>query len=158
MEDKVLYKWRALDRPNKKWSRDYYSTVMVFAFLISVIFYFIEGFVLAMLVWSVVFMMWSLNRLPTQEVDYEITARGIKSGKAFYPWGDMGNYYMEEKWGTAMLRIGIFKFPWQLIFVIPVDEKDKINKIMSGYLEYEVPKETWTDRVIKWLEKKLPID
>ena len=80
MEEKVLFEWRAMDRPNKTWSKDFYSTVIVLAFLVSVILFFIEGLLPVILVWAVVFMMWSMNRLPAKETSYALTNWGLRAG------------------------------------------------------------------------------
>ena len=154
----MLFQWKALDRPNKIWSKDFYSTVIVLAFLVSVILFFIEGILPVIVVWAVVFMMWSMNRLPPQETEYSITNWGITTKDGTYRWEEMNIFWFEEKWSNRLLRISTNRLPWQLILVIKRDDEDKLKQILTQYVAYEVPKSTWSDRVVKWLGDKIPLE
>lgn len=154
----MLFEWRALDRPNKTWSKDFYSTVIVLAFLVSVIMFFIEGILPVIVVWAIVFMMWSMNRLPAQETDYSITNWGIRTKDGTYRWEEMNNFWFEDKWGSRILRVSINRLPWQLILVIDDKDEEKIKKMVLEYVVYEVPKPTWSDKAVKWLGDKIPLE
>lgn len=158
MEEKVLFEWKAMDKPHKVWSKDFYSTVIVLAFLVSVILFFIEGLLPVIVVWAVVFMMWSMNRMPPQETEYAITTWGIRSKDGTYRWEEMNTYWFEDKWGSRLLRVLTAKFPWQLIMVVNKKDEGALNKVLADFVAYEVPKPTWTDRVIKWFGEKVPLE
>ncbi|HEX9008160.1 MAG TPA: hypothetical protein VF837_02790 [Patescibacteria group bacterium] len=158
MEEKVLFQWQAMDRPNKTWSKDFYSTVIVLAFLVSVILFFIEGLLPVILVWAVVFMMWSMNRLPAKEVEYALTSWGIRTNEGTYRWEEMNYFWFEDKWGSRLLRVSINKIPWQIIFVVNKKDEDEIKKIMIQYVAFQVPKPSWSDNVVKWLGEKIPLE
>lgn len=158
MEEKVLFEWKALDRPNKIWSKDFYSTVIVLAFLVSVIMFFIEGILPVIVVWAIVFMMWSMNRLPSQETDYAITNWGIRTKDGTFRWEEMNIFWFEEKWGSYLLRISMNRLPWQLILVVDKKDEREIKGIVTQFVAYEVPKSTWSDRVVKWIGDKIPLE
>ena len=129
-----------MDRPNKTWSKDFYSTVIVLAFLVSVILFFIEGLLPVILVWAVVFMMWSMNRLPAKETSYALTNWGLRAVDGTYRWEEMNYFWFEDRWGSRILRISINKLPWQLIVVVNKEGEADIKKIMVDYVIFQVPK------------------
>ena len=158
MEEKVLLEWKALNRPNKEWSKDFYSTVIVLAFLVSVILFFIEGILPVLVVWAVVFMMWSMNRLPSQQTTYAITTWGIKMDGSMTRWEEMSHFWLESRWGSRILRVATFKVPWQLVFVINEEDEKKMREILADYVPYNEPVPGLMDKMVKWLGEKMPLE
>jgi len=158
MEEKVLMQWKEMDRPNKEWSKDFYSTVIVLAFLISVILFLIDGFMPVFAVWAVVFVMWAINKTPAQETTYAITESGLREGQSTIRYQEIRNYWIEERWGNQLLRVATFRPPWQSVFVIQKGDEQKIRQILDNYVVYDVPKPGWGDRVLKWLGDKIPLE
>ncbi len=157
-EEKVLHTWKSVERPFKKWNKEFYSTVMVFAVLVSIIFFFIEGFMLVLVVWAVVFMAWAISRTEPGIREHKITDKGIRTGGTLYRWDTMLVYWLEEKWDKKLLRVLLSKFPGQLVLVYDQKEEKKIREIMSKFLALEKPEATWTDRVVKWFGEKVPLE
>ena len=75
LSEKVLLEFEAYDRPHKVWTKEFYSSVIVIAFLVSVILYFIEGLMPVAVIWALVFMLWAMARtepkiIKTEIIDY----------------------------------------------------------------------------------------
>lgn len=157
-EEKVLYSWKSVERPFKKWNKEIYSTVMVFAVLVSIIFFFIEGLMLVFVVWAVVFMAWAISKTEPGIREHKITDKGIRTGGTLYRWEMMLVYWLEEKWDKKLLRVLLRKFPGQLVLVYDKGEEKKIREVMSRFLTLEKPEDTWTDRVVKWFGEKMPLE
>lgn len=158
MEEKVLFEWKAMDRPHKIWSKDFYSTVIVLAFLVSVVMFFIEGLLPVLVVWALVFFLWSSNRVEPKQTEYQITNWGLRTKEGSYRWEEMNLFWFEERWGSTLLRIYTSRLPWQLIIVIDKKFEAEIKKIMMQYVAFEVPRQTALDRGLKWLGEKLPLE
>ncbi len=158
MEEKVLFEWSAMDRPHKVWSKDFYSTVIVMAFLISVILFFIEGLLPVMVVWAVVFMMWSMNKVQPQKTDYAITTWGLRMKEGAYRFEEMNLFWFEDRWGSRLLRIYVTRMPWQLVIVINKEDEEEIRKLLVRSVAYEVPTPSMMDKAVKWLGEKMPLE
>ena len=157
-EEKVLYTWKSVERPFKKWGKEFYSTVIVLAVLVSIIFFFIEGLMPVLVIWAVVFMAWAISKTEPGIREHRITSKGIRTGGALYRWEIMLVYWLEEKWDKKLLRILLSKFPGQLVLVYDQKEEKKIRNVMSRFLQLEKPEDTWTDRVVKWFGEKVPLE
>lgn len=158
-EEQQYMVWKADARVFKKRGKDFYSTVVVLAILISVILYFIEGLMPVLLVWSVVFVIWVTSKTPPNEVTHKITSWGIRTDDELYRYEEMTYFWFEEKWGKQMVRVLLKRFvPGQLMMVIDNDDVEKVKRLLSQYLVLQKPKATWTDRAVKWLSEKIPLD
>ena len=157
-DEKVLHTWKSVERPHKKWSKEIYSTVIVLAVLVSIVFFFIEGFMLVLLIWAVVFMAWAISKTEPVIREHKITDKGIRTGGSLYRWEIMRIFWLEKKWDKKLLRVLLSKFPGQLVIVYDQEEEKKIREVMSKFLPLEKPEATWTDRLVKWFGEKLPLE
>jgi len=158
MEENVVFEWKAMDRPHKVWSRDFYSTVIVLAFLVSIIMFFIEGLLPVLVVWAVVFAMWQMNKVTPKEETYTVTTWGIRTKERTYRWEEMSVFWFEDKWGSRLLRILMNRFPWQLILVVNKEDEEKLKKLLVESVAFEEPRKTWMDKIAKWFGDKLPLE
>jgi len=158
LSEKVLLEFEAYDRPHKVWTKEFYSSVIVIAFLVSVILYFIEGFMPVVVIWALVFMLWAMARTEPKMTKTAVTNWGLKSFEKTYRFEEMTNYWFETKWGTRLMRINLNGIPWHLVVVIDSKKEDEIKKIMAERVVYLEPEKTWLDRAIKWMGEKLPLE
>lgn len=157
-EEKVLFTWKSVERPHKKWNKEFYSTVIVLAVLVSIIFFFIEGVMPVLVIWAVVFMAWAMSKTEPNVREHKITDKGIRTGETLYRWEIMSIYWFEKKWDKKLLRVLLNKFPGQLVLVYDHKQEKKIREVMSKFLAFEKPEATWTDRAVKWFGEKVPLE
>jgi hypothetical protein len=157
-EEKILYSWKSVERPHKRWGKEFYSTVIVLAVLVSIVFFFIEGVMPVLVIWAVVFMGWAMSKTEPGMVGHEITSRGIRTGGKLYRWEIMRVYWFEDKWDKKLLKVLLSKFPGQLVLVYGKSEEKKVREAMGGFLPLEKPEDTWADRAVKWFTKKVPLE
>lgn len=157
-EEKVLFSWIADDRPFEKKGKEFFSTVVVLALLISIILYFIEGVMPVLVVWAIVFMVWAVYRTEPGKVKNSLTNRGLVTGSNFYDWGVMESFWFEGRGGQRLLRVLLNKFPGQIIVVCSKEEESKIEGLMKTYVRKSKPKDGWSDRAVKWMKKKMPLE
>ncbi len=158
MEEKIVFEWDSYERPHKKWTKEFYSSVIVMAFLASVIFFFIEGVMPVLVIWAMVFMLWAMSRTEPRMERYAISSWGLKTKERTYRFEEMNNFWFETKWGGRLMRINLEKAPWHLVIVINSEEEDTIRKLMLQNVVYQEPQITWVDRLVKWLGNKIPLE
>lgn len=157
-EEKILFEWISFERPQKKWSREFYSSVIVMAFLASIILYFIEGVMPVLVIWALVFMLWAMSRTEPRQEKYALSSWGFKTIDRTYRYEAMNQFWFETKWGGRLLRINLAGAPWHLVIVINPEDEDKIRKIMLESVTLQAPPITWIDRLAKWLGDKVPLE
>ena len=84
LTEKIIFEWESYERPHKVWTKEFYSSVIVIAFLVSVILFFIEGVMPVFVVWALVFMMWAMSRTEPLVTKNTMTTWGIRSVNNFY--------------------------------------------------------------------------
>lgn len=157
-DEKILYSWKSVERPFKKWSKELYSTIIVLAVLVSIIFFFIEGMMPVLVIWAIVFMAWVMSRTEPGVLEHQITDKGIRTGGGLYRWEWMRIYWFEERWGRRLLRVLLSRFPGQLVLVFDKTEEKKIREVMGKFLILEKPEATWVEKIVKWFEDKVPLE
>ena len=158
LSEKVLLEFEAYDRPHKVWTKEFYSSVIVIAFLVSVILYFIEGLMPVAVIWALVFMLWAMARTEPKMIKTEITSWGLKASEKTYRYEEMANFWFETKWGTRLMRINLSRMPWHLVVVIDSKKEEEIKKVMVESVDYSEPEVTWMDRAVKWMGNKMPLE
>lgn len=157
-EETILFDWDSYERPHKKWSKEFYSSVIVMAFLASIILYFIEGLMPVMVIWAMVFMLWAMSSTEPRLEKYAISTWGLKTKERTYRFEEMNNFWFETKWGDRLMRINLARVPWHLVIVINSEMEDKIRKLMLQNVVYQEPPVTAIDRLVKWLGDKIPLE
>jgi hypothetical protein len=157
-EEAIFFEWESYERPQKKWTKEFYSSVIVMAFLASVIFYFIEGIMPVLVIWAMVFMLWAMSRTEPRMEKYAISSWGLKTKERTYRFEEMNNFWFESKWGGRLMRINLIGAPWHLVIVISAETEDKIRKLMLKNVTFQEPAVTAIDRMVKWLGDKVPLE
>lgn len=158
LEERVLLEWKAFERPHKVWSREFFSSVVVIAFLVSVIFFFIEGIMPVFVIWALVFMTWAMNKTEPRMVTNTLSNWGLKTPGRTYAYNQMTNFWIESKWGGRLLRINVEGAPWHMVLVIDPEKESEIRSLMLKSVVYKEPNVTWVDKAIKWVGEKLPLE
>ncbi len=157
-EELVLIEWSAFERPQKKWSKEFYSSVIVMAFLASVIFYFIEGIMPVLVILAMLFMVWAMSRTEPRTERYAISSWGLKTQERTYRFDDMTSFWFETKWGARLMRINLAGVPWHIVILIDLEKENSIKKIMTERIIYQEPVVTWLDKLVKWMGDKVPLE
>lgn len=157
-EEVILLEWTSYERPQKKWSKEFYSSVLVMAFLASVILYFIEGIMPVLVIGAMVFMLWAMSRTEPRLEKYALSTWGLKTKERTYRFENMSQFWLESKWGGRLMRINLIGAPWHLVIVVNSESEGKLKKLMLQYVAYQEPPITWSDRLVKWFGDKVPLE
>lgn len=158
-EEKVLLEWNASSRPYKKRDREFYTTIAVIVFLVSLILFFAGQFLFIAVVVSVAFVAYVLNTVPPESVHNSITTFGIHTGDSIFYWEELGRFWFTEAYKTKLLHVETARaFPGVVILLLEGVDEETVKRIMTKYTVFEKPKATWLDNSAKWLQEKFPLE
>ena len=159
LDERILLNWQSPERLYKARSKEFYSTIVVLAVLMSVIMFFIEGVMPVFVIWAFVFVVWVTSKTPPAEAEHQLTSWGVRTGNKLYRFNQMVIFWIEEKWGKSVLRILLTGFPGQLILLINKADEERIKKTLSdNRVTMQKPEPSWTANAVKWLSEKIPLD
>lgn len=158
LEERVLLEWSAYERPHKVWSKEFFSSIIVIAFLVSVIFYFIEGLMPVFVIWALVFMGWTMSKTEPGRVTHLLTNWGLNiSGKTLV-YSSITNFWIESRWGSRLLRINTETAPWHMVLVLDPEIESRLREELVKRVVYSEPVPTWVDKAIQWVGQKMPLE
>ncbi|MBI3290153.1 hypothetical protein HYZ78_02045 [Candidatus Microgenomates bacterium] len=159
LKEETLFSWRAPIRPFKARSSHFFWTAILVAILLSIIGFVIEGFMVVVLVWAVLFLVFVLSKVPPGETDYEITNKNIKIAGKKYALEEASRFWITERGGHKLLVFDIpFRFPGRLELVLSEVDIESLKDKLGKYVEYEEEPPEFADRAARWFSKKLSLD
>ncbi len=158
-EERVLLEWDAPSRPFKKRDREYYTTIAIIVFLLSLILFFAGQFLVIAVVLSFGFVSYVLASVPPDMVHTSITTFGIHIGTQMYYWQELGRFWFTVKYKADLLHVETARaFPAQLALLLGEKKTDEVKKVMLKYAVFETPRPTWLDNAAKWMQDKFPLE
>jgi hypothetical protein len=154
----TIFAWQAMSRPFKKRNRQFYTTVGLITFLISLILFLAGQFLPIAVVLAVAFLAYVLSSVPPDKVENKITTHGIRYQNEIYYWNEMGRFWFDNKYDQEFVSIEVAKFPGRLTLMIGEANKNELKTILAEVLLKEKPKDTFYDKAGKWLQDKIPLE
>jgi hypothetical protein len=159
--EETLVEWDAPARPFKKRKRQFFSTIIIIALLVSLILFFAGQILPVAVVISVVFLVYVTAVIPPQSIHYKLTNYGIYVEKEAFSWISMGRFWFDDESSQRVLQIELYKFPGRLTLVL-IDgqtprEKD-LENVLSEVLIKEKPPLTSYEKIADWLKDKVPLE
>jgi hypothetical protein len=159
--EEILVEWDAPARPFKKKNRQFFTTTIVIAILVSLILFFAGQVLPVAVVISAVFLIYVTAVIPPSNVHIKLSNYGLYIGKEAFAWQEMGRFWFDKKNGQEVLQIELFRFPGRLTLVI-IDEqtpsKLDFNLVLTEVLIKEKPELTYFERAAQWIQEKIPLD
>jgi hypothetical protein len=159
--EEVLVEWDAPSRPFKKRNRQFFSTIIVIAILVSLILFFAGQVLPVAVVISVVFLVYVTAVIPPQVVHYKLTNYGIYVEKESFSWLGMGRFWFDQKLDQQVLEIELYGFPGKLTFVLidgQTPRAEDLERVLSEVLIKEKPTLSAYEKMAKWLKDKIPLE
>lgn len=159
-EKKLLFSWKSPSRPFKKRDRDFFTTIGAMVFLICVILLFVKEWLFILAIIALTFVVYVLNTVPPEEVEHQITNKGIMTGGIEYLWADLPSFFLTDSNGYKLLQVNCKKRPYgRLILLLnPTDER-KVKELLAKYINFlEKPEKNFLDDAAAWLSKKIPLE
>ncbi len=153
-----LYVWKAPNRPFKKRNREFFTTVFLIVFLVSLILFFANQFLPIAVVMALGFLTYVLASVPPDMIENKITTYGLHSGEHMVYWFEMGRFWFTKKFGLYIMHVETSRFPFRVMMLFSEGEKAHVEQHMKQYLLEESPKPTMIDKAADWLQEKIPLD
>ena len=156
--ERLILEWVAPSRPFRKRNKQFFTTVLVIALLISLILFFSGQFLPIAMVFSVVFLNYVLAVIPPQDITHKITNFGIEVEGRLYSWQELGRFWFDKKYESVLLQIETAYFPGRLTLVLPEIQKPVVTEILSEVLLQQRPPLSTFEKFAKWFQEKFPLD
>lgn len=159
--EETLVEWDAPARPFRKRKKQFFSTVLIIAILISLILFFAGQFLPVAVVVSVVFLVYVTAVIPPHSIHYKLTNYGIYADNEAFSWYSMGRFWFAEQSGQRVMHIELYRFPSRLTFVLidgQTPREEDLKQVLSEVLLHETPKPTTYEKVAAWLQEKIPLE
>lgn len=159
-QGQLLMEWKSPARFFRQKSREYFTTIATIVFLLEVILFFIEEYMLMLVVFAVAFVAYVLSTVPPEEVEHKITTFGLETYNRRYAWYELYEFWFEEKADTTLLTILTrLQYPVRIHILLGDADKEHVKKLLQDYLPYKsTPTYTLTDRMARWLNRKIPLE
>lgn len=156
--EKSLITWKALSRPFKRRSREFYINLFSVAGLLGLIIFLIEGVVPVILIAALLFMFYVFSTIEPEHAEYSLTSYGVRiNGQMIKYWDEMGLYWFSKRMDHETLIIETNAMPWKIEMVIDPSEKEKIEEIISKKLYLNDNPDTNIDKVVAWFGNKIKV-
>jgi hypothetical protein len=156
---KVLISWRSPSRIFKRLSRERFATIGAIVFLVAIILVFLQEWFLIAVIISLAFFSYILSHIQPEEIEHQITNKGVTTGGKSYVWDQLLGFWFEQQEGQSVLMVdGSDRFPFRLLLLLGEKKKEDIQKILTAYLPEEKPEKTWTDRAGEWITRQIPLE
>lgn len=158
-EERLLLEWDAPSRPFKKRDREYYTTIAIIVFLLSLILFFAGQFLFIAVLISLAFVSYVLASVPPDHIHIMITTFGIHVADQMFYWQELGRFWFTVKYKSDMLHVETARaFPAQLILLLGDKQVEEVKKVMLKHTVFETPRATWLDNAAKWMQEKFPLE
>lgn len=159
-EENILLEWSSSSWPFKKRTREFYRTVGALIFLLSVILFFFQEFLLIGLILATFFAFYVLSSVPPEQMKHKITTLGVETANIFHRWEVLHEFWFDERYGEKIVVIRtLLPFPTHLQMLLGDISPDKIQKALADHLPYkEKIEKTWLDNAAAWLSKNIPLE
>jgi hypothetical protein len=154
----VIFEWSAESRPYKKRNKQYYITIALIVFLVSLILFFAGQFLPIAVVITIAFLAYVLSSVPPHKTDISITTYGIRFDGQIYYWEELGRFWLDEKQDKDVFNIELGRFPHRITLVYDKKDEATIVEVLSEVLLFEQPPLTSYEKASKWLSEKIPLD
>ncbi len=156
---KVYLQWKSPARPFKRRDREFYTTAGSIILLVCIILLFLKEFLLIMAIVAFSFFLYILNTVEPEEVEHQITSKGIFTLNKTYFWEHLGRFWFDEQWGEEILYVENYSgLPPRLMLMLGKTEKKTVNAILERYLLHERPEKSQIAKWSQWLQQKVPLE
>ncbi|HZZ98966.1 MAG TPA: hypothetical protein VFG51_03470 [Candidatus Saccharimonadia bacterium] len=157
--EEVLLVWDAASRPYKKRDREYYTTIAIIIFLLSIILFFAGQFLLIAVIVAFGFVSYMLASIAPENTSHAITTYGIRTGDKLYHWAELGRFWFTDRLGQRVLHVEYFhRIIGSLLLLLGDVKEEEVKSILLDYLPNETPMPTFVEKASQWLQKKIPLD
>lgn len=156
--EELVYEWQAPNRPFKERTKQFYTTIITIAALISLIFALIGQAPMIAVIAAIVFLFYVLSTIPPTKVLTQLTTYGIRQEEQLYYWEELGRFWLDEIHDQPAIHIEVSRFPTRLTLLVGKGDLSILVDILSEVLIMQKPAPTLYEKIGAWLQEKIPLD
>jgi hypothetical protein len=157
----TLLSWRAPSRPHRKKDRSFYTTVAILIILIAMIALLAGERMLVAVLFALMFLVYVLNFIEPQEIDFKLSTQGVTIDEHFYHWQELDSFWFEKKDGFIVLHILTqLRFPSMLMLVLgPNTTEEEVKRTTARFLPFhEIAPKSMIDKWAQSLQRYFPLE
>lgn len=158
INEEIVVEWSSASRPHKQRQKQYFTTIAIFVFLLSLILFFLSQFLLIGVVMAVAFLIYVLEVVPPTMVNHQITTFGIRVENNLYYWDELGRFWFTEKYGQPMLHVEAGRFPGRLTLMLGDIPENEMAVLLSEVLIQQRPQPTLFEKAADRLQQLIPLE
>ncbi len=150
--------WNTPAYDHQEHHADWYWAVSIIAVSLAVAFFILHNTLLSIIVLVGVGTLLAHSKHPPETIECELSRKGVRSGKTFYPWDSLESFWIidehkTEKEHTSAKLLITSKKPFMPHIVIPLTNAplEDVHHMLSQALEEELQIEPLADRVMRKL-------
>ena len=157
---KTLLSWSAPGRPYRKRGKQFFATATLLVVLVEIILFLFSQYLLMLVVFSLLFLSFSLAIVPPRNFHYRISTEGVTVEDHSYLWQELYDFYFKRRDTVDVLIIRTRAiFPGELSITLESVDQNHVRQIMLPYLPYrEVIKPTFVEKSANWMVKTFPLE
>jgi len=153
--EEILVTWKAPLRVSVPKSREYIITLVAITSVVALVLFVAEGIMPVILIGALFFLYWNLQKMPTRDIDYQLTNLGVKIGEATFSWDNLSHFW-EEKRGQYTVWILGHEAGGRITLYTEANTQEKANQILSEKLKKEALPKPSGEKLINFVASKLP--
>jgi len=154
----LILEWQAPVRPFKKRNRQYYTTIAILVFLVSLILFLAGQFLFIAVILAFAFVNYVLSAIPPEDVINSITTYGIRTDKELYHWEELGRFWYTTRYNQPLLHVEVARFPNHITLLMGSTSQEQVTPLLSQVLLQEQPLPTAFDKAAAWLQENIPLE
>lgn len=136
----VYLKWTSQDKQNisfnnKKLSR----SMIIIAMFFGTLFIVMGEYFLILLIISIFFVYYALNKSPVQNIEHEINSNGLSYAGQQYDWDSLEKFFFKE--GDILCIDTYLSLPRRLFMIIDVSKKEEIKNVLEKFIPFVIEPE-----------------
>lgn len=152
--------WEAPGRPFAHRSKEYFINAFLIMMALEIILFLFSQYLLMLVVFSLVFLSFSMASIPPRKFIYKISTEGIQIEKHFFLWEELYDFYIFKTHGQDTIYVGTkLFFPGELTIMpgdVPIEEIKRVLLYFLPFREHVEP--TFLEKAGLWLERNFPLE
>ncbi|GEM_PF-748047 len=159
VQEKLLFEWRApsrIERSRSGSEQTQIILIILFCILVTVL---LGELVVAVVFAALAMLYFVLMTSKPLYLDCSITTLGVKVGEKYYFWQDISQFWFESRGKSRVMYLRVvFPHLHTLRLIIHEPDEAEIQTQMGNYLLYKKPQQSASEKFLKTISEKLPID
>ena len=158
-EEELVVGWQSMNRVFKKRSREYYTSIATIAFLVSVLLFFFNLYMLIFVIIALAFASYALALVPPEMAEHIVTSYGLYTSDRFYSWSEMERFWFSNRLGHRLLSVELKgKLVRRVTVLLGEVPEDDLRAIFQQFLPEHRPLQTVFEKMVDWFETHFPMD